>query len=312
MDDLSRMLAETMNDAAGDAPSDVGLLGAVQRRSARRRRRRITATLSAAAAVLAIGVPVTVVASSRPEPVAPPLSIPVSGTRLVAGYTTPPFPYTLPATEGMKAPVASMSGGSLIAFFEAAEDRHHSDITITVSGREPAAGGGAEVQVRGHAGRLRTVDVQPAKQLTLTWQESATRWIQLATDDTYSSAQVVALADSLRAGSVPVLPPFRLDLAPAGLAATTVTASRIGFGTPGPDGLAVVLRKRQQLTGADRKVGDYRAALTHQAGGSILKIDVTDWDATLEVTAGAGLALTDADLVRLGAGIHVLNRSDPE
>jgi hypothetical protein len=240
--------------------------------------------------------------------------------RLAAGWTAPVFPYALAADAGLKAPVASMADGNLIGFFEATEVQHHSDTTITVSSRKPAFTGPAAetpVQVRGHSGILRTVDVQPAHQLTLFWRESASRWIQLATDDTYTSQQVVALADGMSAASVPVSPPFELGLSPSGFVTGTVTASTMTFRTsataPATDELKTVLRKRRQLIGTNEKVGSYRALLTHDAGGgATLDIDVTDWNATLEVTVGSGLTMSDADLLHFAAGVHILNRSNPE
>jgi len=166
--------------------------------------------------------------------------------------------------------------------------------------------------VRGRSGTLRTVDTQPTRQFTLTWQESSTRWIELATDDTYTPKQVVALADSLAPASIAVLPPFTLDLTPVGLVADTVTASTMSFRAVNGNQVAVVLRKRQQLSATTDKVGKYPALLTHDGEGAKLSVDVTDWDATLEVTVGAGLTMTDADLLRFAAGVHILNRSNPK
>jgi hypothetical protein len=327
MDDLNRILAETMHDAAGHAPSGAGLLGNVHGRSRRYRRRRFVAAavVSTAAAVVVAGIPIVTVYAGRPDPAAPPIaSVPAPPTTpgavtLTAGWQAPAFPYTLPATDGMSAPVASMKEGTLTAFFEATEQQHHADVTITVSEREPAfttSAGETTEQVRGHAGTLRTVDVTPARQLTLSWQESSSRWIQLATDDTYTPDQVVALANSITAASLAVLPPFDLGLSPAGLVPDTVSASRMTFRpartAPGAGGFSTVLRKRQQLTGINKKVNGHDAVLTRRAGEVTLSVDVTDWDATLQITVGNGLTIGDADLIRYAAGVRVLNRSNPE
>lgn len=321
MDDLDRLLAETMRDAAQRAPSDDDLLDSVRRRSDRRRRQRISTGLSAVAAVLAVGIPTLVLRTSAtgpPSAHATPTTPAAVAVRLADGYRAPTFPYTLPAAAGMRAPVASMDGGNLVAFFEATEQRHHADTTVTVSGRKPAFAGSATetpVQVRGHTGFLRTADVRPARQLTLYWRESAARWIRLATDDTYTPQQVVALADALSPASIAVLPPFRLDLGPAGFVADTVTESTMAFRTSATASDAykveVVLRKRRQLSRTNETVGAYEAALTHDAGGTTLDVDVTDWNATLEVTVGSGLTMSDADLLRFAAGVHILNRSNP-
>ena len=350
MDELDRLLADAMHDAASRAPSDAGLLGTVRDRSRRYRRRRAALGAAAGAALLAAGIPFVVVLAAGPDSSAPPLgpipsyspylspssppSFPPSSSpsfspsssppsspsatsasvKLVAGFTAPAFPYALPADDGLRAPVASMVDGGLIALFEATEQQHHADITVTVSPQRPAFAGKASetpVRVRDHAGTLRTIDVQPTSQYTLYWQESAGRWIRLATDDTYTPQQVVALAESLSPASVPVLPPFKLDLAPAGLAVDTVTASTMSFrGAAGT--FKTVLRKRHRLAATNETVGSYHALLTHDSGRATLDVDVTDWDATLEITVGAGLTMTDADLLRYAAGVHILNRSDPE
>ncbi|GAB7046366.1 hypothetical protein [Catenuloplanes indicus] len=354
MDELDRLLAETMHDAAGRAPSDDGLLRGVHTRSrVLRRRRMITTSVSAVVAVVAVGVPVAAVLTTRPEPVVPPAAtapaVPPSPTAaasaspsppaappssgppspsapppeseapagtavtLAEGWTAPVFPYTLPPADDRRTPVATMSGGDLIGFFETTDPAHEADITVTVSGVRPSFGTpGTETarQVRGRAGTLRTVDVQPARQLTLYWQESPGRWISLTTDDTYTPDQVVEWAGALSEASIAVQPPFRLGVSPAGLTTTTVTKSRMIF--TGPGDVSLILRKRQQLTGTNQTINGYAAALTRDDAGARLTIDVDDWDATLEITVTGGLTITDADLLRLGTGVQLLTRSNPE
>lgn len=321
MDELDRLLAETMRDAEDHAPSDSGLLGSVHDRSRRYHRRRVV-TGAAAAAVLVVAVPIGAVLANRPDPVTPVAPIaPVSpaASALTSGWTAPIFPYTLPATGGMRKPVASIAAGNPSAFFEATELRDHADITVTVSNREPSFTSPATEttrQVRGHPGTLRTVDVQPAKQLTLTWKESANRWIRLATDDTYTPSQVVALAESLTPATIAVSPPFALGFSPAGLLTDTVSASRMTFrapsATPGTAALTVVLRHRQQLTTINQKIQGYDAELDHRAGAVVLSVDVTDWNATLTITVSDAFTLSDAELIQFAAGVRVLNRSNPE
>lgn len=357
MDELSRRLAESLHGAAGQAPSDAGLLANVHGRARRYRRQRLATVtaVSAAVAVVAVGIPIltampgrsghaTTPAASAPDrPVTSAASAspsespararptgkvssspprPTGGSApptLTAGWKAPVFPYTLPVTDGVRTPVASMSDGFPSAFFEAIDEQNHADVTITVLDRRPTfttAARETATTVRGHAGTLRTVDVSPARQLTLYWKESASRWIQLATDDTYSPEQVVALADSLTGAAVAVQPPFDLELSPAGLVTDTVTASRMVFrspdATPGAGGFATVLRKRRQLENINRKINGYDAALSRRTGEVTLSIDVTDWDATLVIVVNQGMTVTDADLVRYAEGIRILNRSDPE
>jgi hypothetical protein len=308
-DDLDRLLAAALRDAAEHAPADDGLLSAVHRRSGRYHRRRAATTLSAVAAALVVGLPGVAAFLLRTPPVAPTAS--TASLRLVEGYPAPTFPYTLPPTNGMKAPVAAMENDDLIAYFEATEDRHHADTTVTVSSREPAFTGPASetpVQVRGHSGTLRTVHVEPAGKLTLYWRESASRWIQLATDDTYTPQQVVALADSLMPAAVAVEPPFRLDLSPEGFRTSTVNESSISFVAPDGSELDVVLRTRQPLGDVNEQVGQYDATLADRT----LDVDVTDWNATLEVRETGKTTMSDADLLRFAAGVHILDRSNPK
>ncbi|MFY1700607.1 hypothetical protein ACN28G_02470 [Micromonospora sp. WMMA1923] len=364
MDELDRLLAETLRGADDRAPTDAGLLDTVHRRSRRYHRRRIATRLTAAAAVLAVGLPALSVLTTGPDPVGPPLDVvppvtappvtptptpppattsarperttpapsatgstPPRGTvpatravTLTDGWSAPRFPYTLPAAAHRQTPVASMSDGDLVGFFETT-DWHEADVTVTVSARRPTfpAGSAAseqEIRVRGQAGTLRTVDVRPAKQLTLYWRESSNRWIQLATDDTYTPAEVVALAESLSAASIAVLPPFELARSPADLVTDTVTRSRMTFrapgSAPGTDGLSTVLRERRQLTGVNQRVNGDDAVLTRRDGRVTLAVDVTNWQATLEITVGNGLTISDADLLRYATGVRILDRSDPE
>ncbi|MDR7276872.1 hypothetical protein [Catenuloplanes atrovinosus] len=356
MDELDRLLAETMHTAAGRAPSDDGLLHTVHERSRRYHRRRVITSLSAVAAVVAVGVPFVSVLATRPNSELPPAatapavppsrtasatpspspspsvpssappSSPASPARsadapgatavtLAEGWTAPAFPYTLGDNDNRNAPVASMDGGDLIAFFETTDPERDADITVTVSAARPSfgtAGSEAATRVRGRDGTLRTVDVQPARQLTLYWQESPSRWITLATDDTYTPEEVVAWADGLADAAIAVRAPFQLGLSPTGLTTETVTRSRMVFASPGTGGISLVLRQRRTLTGVNQKVNGDDAALTRDTAGTRLAIDVRDWDATLEITVGEGLTLTDADLLRLATSVRILTYSDPE
>src|SRR5690242_6413156 len=110
-DDLDRLLSAALHDAAERAPSDDGLLTAVRRRSGRYHRRRVATMLSAVAAAVAVGIPGVAAFLLRPPP-APPTPATAS-LRLVEGYPAPTFPYTLPPTNGMKAPVAAVENDDL-------------------------------------------------------------------------------------------------------------------------------------------------------------------------------------------------------
>jgi hypothetical protein len=293
--------------------------------------RRKLLVLSAAA--LFAGVPVTLgvrqyrqarherTAVSPPvSPSAPAAPAPTRrAVRLTAGYTPPRFPYRLVRTDGLRPPALSVTDGETVAFYAATEQRHHADTTVVVSPRRPVFTGTAvekPVVVRGRTGTLRSAPGKPTAQVVLYWPEAADRWIRMSTDDTYTPEQLVALADSLVPAPAPVPPPFRLALSPAGFVTTTISPSTVAFRpsatATATDELSIVLRRRRPLSGATEQVGPYRGSLRHEPAGTTIDVDVTDWEATLRVTAGRGLAVTDADLVRLASGVEVLDRSDPE
>ncbi|MBM2618591.1 hypothetical protein JIG36_23830 [Actinoplanes sp. LDG1-06] len=315
MDDVERMLAQSLHGAATDAPGDTELLSKVHRRSSRYRRRRLAVQLSGLAAVVVVGLPATAVLLNRSGPPLPPpaafSSSAASPVTLVEGFQNPVFPYALPPTEGMRAPVATLEAGTPTAFFEATDLRRHADTMVTVTSTKPVFTTAADESawtVRGHQGRLRTIDVEPAKQYILYWPEAPGRWLQLATDDTYTPQQVVALANALTSAAIEVLPPFELDYSPAGLTPDTVDASTMSF----RDGaFSVVLRKQYQLPTTNQKVAAYDARLTRDARRTMLEVAVTDWDAVLQVTVRSPLAISDNDLLRFAAGVHILNRSNP-
>jgi len=75
---------------------------------------------------------------------------------------------------------------------------------------------------------------------------------------------------------------------------------------------ALFISLRQHSPDLPARLIPYNAQLTRTSEGAKLAVDVTDWDATLELTVGPGLTMSDADLVRFAAGVHILNRSDPE
>lgn len=312
MDDLEERLARSMHGAALDAPPDANLLSQVHRRSGRYRRRRLAVQLSGLAAALVVGLPTVAVLVHRSGSVVPaaprPAATPV---QLVPGFPNPVFPYALPPADGMRAPVATLEPGKRIAFFEATDLRRQADTTVTVTSTEPVfttAATEAPVQVRGRSGRLRTVDAEPAKQYVLYWPEGPDRWLQLATDDTYTREKVVALADSLTSAAIPVLPPFELDHSPAGLTPDTITASTMSF----DDGdFSVVLRRAYPLPSTTGQVAGDDARLTREADGVRLDIAVSNWDAVLQITVRSPLAITDSDLLRFAAGVHILDRSNP-
>jgi hypothetical protein len=323
--DVPAMVRDSLRRHADGTPPAGQLLASVHRRSRQLRRRRAAVAVAlTAAAVASLAVPIatraaepagtatTVAAARAPVRLAPP------------AYTVPSFPFRPGAAPvgGLAAPVVTLERGELTAYYEARDPARGADVTIRVGSRPPAFTGPADragpasethPRVRGGPGTLRRVAVAPAARLTLYWPEAADRWVWVDTDDTLTDAELVRFADKLLPASVPVVRPFRFDLAPAGMALDTATVSRVALRPPaGPDAaVACTLLRRRPLTGPEVRVGPYRGVLTRTGSGAALAVDVTDWAATLLVEVPAAYEISDADLIRFAAGVHVLDRSEP-
>ena len=261
-----------------------------------------------------------------PTVAAPPPAAPASGDatlRLVPpGAAAPVFPFRPVVTPsgGLADPVVTLTGGELSAYFEAHDGVHGADVTIRVGPRRPAfdepadrAGPVRETpqQVRGHVATLRTVTIAPASRLSLYWLEKPGQWVRVDTDDTLTDAEVVRLADALAPAAVPVPTPFRLDLVPAGMDLDTSTPSAMAFRPPGGSAVTCRLLAAQSLTGATVPVGPYRGTLRRVDSGATLTVARTDRDATLVVQVPARYSVTDADLIRFAAGVHVTDSAEP-
>lgn len=237
----------------------------------------------------------------------------------------PAFAFQLAATAAtaFDAPIVTLERRALISFYLAKDPDLGADVTLVVTAQRPtfgtAAGSVSEVQqqVRGHAGFLRTVAVSPAAQYTLYWQESASQWVQVRTDDTFTKAEVLRFATGLIGAATPVAAGFRFDYVPLGTTVGTVTPSSVvflagpasGSGTD-PTVVTCDLRPARALTGTTLRVGSYRATLTKDSGSVVLMVLLTDWQMTLVVEVPAKYTMTDADLIRFAAGVHVTERAE--
>jgi hypothetical protein len=262
---------------------------------------------------------------ARP-PLAPPVGTPTS-VAVVLGhptYSVPSFPYQPGTTPvgGLAAPIVTLQAGRLQAYYYAKDPVRGADVRVTVSPTRPTfanpAGPVREApeQVRGHAGTLRTVDVSPAKQLSLYWQESSARWVRVDTDDTLTDNEVVQFADTMSAASVPLVMPFRLGLAPVGMELDTVTRSELAFrpvvepsGTGAP--LTCTLVAHQPVHGTKVSVGANQGGLTRTAAGVSLAVAL-DADRTLLLQVPAHYQISDTDLVRLAAEVAVTDEAVPQ
>jgi hypothetical protein len=255
-----------------------------------------------------------------------PSTSPTQGAIRFAAPTTGPLaiPFQLSATvsTAFVAPVVTLSHGALMAYYEAKDPVGDADTTLVVTGQRPtfAAANGpvteTQQRVRGHAAIMRTVAVSPAKQLILYWQESATQWIQLQTDDTYSDSAVIGFANGIVGTGAAVVVPFQVDLVPVGAVVDTQTPSVLAFrpAQAAAGSVATVtctLVRARALSGQTVPVGTYRGTVTRGGGGVVLTVLLSDWRMTLLVEVQGKDAIADADLIRFGAGLHVTERAEP-
>jgi len=355
--DVDGLVRESLYRRAEEGPGGQGLLAAVHARSLRLRRRRTwarSATVLAIALVLAAvpaaaqlvgpashpanpghdGATASASTDTDPAPTASPAAAKPATTatelRLAPpAYPTPAFPLQpdpnigLPKG-GLTTPVVTLDAGTLRAFFGAKDGVRGADVSIVVTEQRPSFGNAAgpvseaDRQVRGHPGTLRTVAVSPAAQLNLYWQESASQWVQVRTDDTLTDAEVVRFANALTAAALALDVGLRLDLAPVGLVLDTASLSRLALrpsgvpaGTP-TSTIVCTLYDTRQLAGTPVSVGAYRGAITRTASGVTLAVNIDDRGVTLLVQVPAQYALSDADLIRFAAGIHLTGRAESQ
>jgi hypothetical protein len=355
--DVDRLVRESLQRRADEAPGAEWLLAAVHLRSDRLRQRRRTWARSMAVvgvALLAGAVPAAAqlvspaprsanpghgeasasrwsATPSAPAASASPANPDTTTTQLrlaPPAYSTPAFPFRpdlatgLPKG-GLRTPVITLDGGALQGFFEAKDGVRGADVTIVVTAQRPtfgaAAGPVSEAgrQVRGHPGILRTVAVSPAAQLNLYWQESATQWVQVRTDDTFTEAEVVQFANALVAAALPLDLGLRLDLAPVGLVLDSASLSTVALrpgdvpaGSGAAGAIVCTLYDTRPLSGTAVSVGAYRGAITRTASGVSLAVNIDDRGVTLLVQVPARYAISDADLIRFAAGVRLTDRAE--
>jgi hypothetical protein len=133
------------------------------------------------------------------------------------------------------------------------------------------------------------------------------------TDDTFTDPELVSFAEALSPGAVPVLTPLRFDLVPAGMALDTSSPSVMAFRPAGGSAMVTctVLTPRS-LNGSTVRVGANRGVLSRSGTGATLTVALENEGATLLVQVPAQYPISDADLIRFGAGIHLTGQADPK
>lgn len=283
----------------------------------------------------AASTPTAAATAASPSGTAPASTTPTGTTALrftATTTTTTTFPYRLgtaaaAAAGDYLAPVVTLERDALVSYHEAKDPQGDADITLVVTDRAPqfatAAAPMTEVgrRTRGKAATLRTVAVTPAAQLTLYWQESANRWVQLRTDDTFTDAEIVDFADALVAGETAVVAPFAPQLVPTDLVVATQTPSELSYRPVAtPSGTApVVTCTLYPAAGiaagaATVTVGSDHATLTRTGTGAArtvtLSVALTQWHMTLRITVSGGYDVTDTDLIRFATGLRVTERAE--
>jgi hypothetical protein len=353
MNDVDMLVRDTLQDRADVAPAGTGLLTLVHSRSRqlRRRRRLAAAGAGAAAVVLVVAVAPAVLnldrdggpartgapaASGSPTrgagPSSEPGSEPSAGptpVRAVLGrpdLRLPEFPFTPKpdAVAGLGPARVMVDGGPYLMHAPLTDNGPSLEAhTGTAEPPFPAAEAGVTVtsgqtRVRGRDATLRRVTSDGYVERTLQWQESPGVWLWVRSS-TVDPAGLVAYAEGLRAGPMPVEAPFTFDLLPQGLTPDVVGPSVMVFRLPGQPAGGTFLGKLAILLNAESgsdtsmwllRVDGRPATVRQQDGersfamlmpdGSALVIQVPPW-----------LVISDEDLVRLAGGITVSGTARP-
>ena len=324
MHDVESRLRATLADHAGDAPPLAGLLSDVHQQSHRRRRLRTglagTAALAVAVLAAALGprLLVTHDAASPARPAAPPTTHPpVAGSALVPPkITAPVFPFAAaPRPSGFARPTTRLAGGAPTLAYVSTGARPES-ITLAVQDTAPpCASAGDRVAVRGRTGLAHDEEFHRV----LCWQEGPDQWVEEVASVSVSRQAMLAVAERLGQGTTAIDVPFSFDLLPEGLVLDDMSASVMSFRLSGeprtPDAfigeLTVLLNERGEAD-ADAKTVDVggRRGWIHSEGTDLV-LNVYLEGAVLAIQVPGSLHLDEADVIRLGAGVHVLPAAHP-
>jgi hypothetical protein len=352
MTDVDMLLRDTLRDRAEVAPTATGLLTRVHTRSRLLRRRRrvgvagagaVAVVLAAAAVPAAIdlagrdgggpsgfgGPPVSGPASSGPgasrgpgaTPSGPPAVVvpPIQARLAPPTYTLPVFPIQ-PSTGAIPGLGPAWAGVDGDVYLMHPPDPGVPSVQVFTGAAEPRFTDGEQgvqvdtrpIRVRGVTGTLRTESMSGFTEHTLVWRELSGVWIWIRAGN-LDAAALVAYADGLRPGSVPVAAPFTFDLLPEGLALDNVGPSGMVFRLPGApvggswEGKLAVLLNAEGGEGAANwplRVGGRPAQIHRQDQERSIMVSLKTGN-VLVIQVPPALTISDEDLVRFAAGVHV-------
>ncbi|HEX6684424.1 MAG TPA: hypothetical protein VF062_16600 [Candidatus Limnocylindrales bacterium] len=325
-------MRESLRRNAGRAPRGDRMLSWVRLESRRRKRRRDVAMAAVTATVLLGGVVGASSLTARPA-VGPQIETlevlqPGGPTR-----TSISFPFTPQrALAGSASPVLILSAGKLTLTYDGTDA---ADATVTVGGTPPQAGGTppqvggtppqvagtppqagtpVAVSVRGHAGShslLRPPSSPPLR--VLSWQERPDMWVEIRAPQSETLEDLTAYALALRAESMTQPLPFEFDLVPAALTMDNANPSAVTFAPPGvpaidgfTDRVAVMLEVagKVPVNGRPVAVQGRDGWLSETDGATMLRVDNRD-GRVLTIQVDHDIHLSEADLLRFAAGVHV-------
>lgn len=337
MTEVDMLVRDTLADRAESAPTGAGLLARVQTRSRLiRRRRRVGAAGAGVAAVLlgvaavpavsgllpgdapreGVGSPATAKPSPTAlDPSASPTPPPTVNAVLgPPNFTLPTVPFR-PATgviPGLPEGLAMFDGTPMIMHTSGAEK---DPLLMVYINRQAESVPGEEtvVQVHGVPAKLITPTdpVHPGLQLSWTEPDGTPMWISAGN---VTGDQVVAYANALKREDMPVVAPFSFQQLPKGLELHVVGGSDMIFGQPGQDPNGTWQYKLGFILGADGdddaaswplRVGSNKAKnIPQEDGGRMLMVALPDGN-VLSVQVPVNLKISDADLLRMAAGVTV-------
>jgi hypothetical protein len=259
--------------------------------------------------------------SERAPSAAPTVSVAPVPARLAAPeYRLPVFPFTPGSAAGLGKAQAWVDGEVFLMHSPATDSPGSPSLQVYTGAAEPTfdqtPAQGVQVEsgpmrVRGVMGTLRTESMTGFVVRSLYWRESGA-WIWVRAND-MEPAAIVAYAEGLRPGSVQVQAPMTFDLLPQGLVLDNVGPSDMVFRLPGQPTGGSWENKLGFVLNADG--GDDAASWPLRVNGQPAKIHLQDQERSawvllkngtiLVIQVPQALVISDEDLLRLAAGVHV-------